>query len=81
MVASLHLDITTSRANIIGKAIGVEAESSPFMEEINVDIQGNTIKMDIDAEELGALRAIVHSYLPWINMGEKLIEEVGRNNI
>lgn len=54
-------------AEVVFKTIKPELQSAPSdRSSVNLDLQGNTLKLMIDAEDTPSLRASVNSYLRWI---------------
>lgn len=54
-------------AEVVFKTIEPELQSAPSdRSSVNLSLQGNTLKLVIDAEDTPSLRASVNSYLRWI---------------
>ncbi|MGF7118227.1 KEOPS complex subunit Pcc1 [Methanobacterium oryzae] len=54
-------------AEVVLKTIEPELQSAPSdRSSVNLSLQGNTLKLVIDAEDTPSLRASVNSYLRWI---------------
>jgi KEOPS complex subunit Pcc1 len=54
-------------AEVVFKTIEPELQSAPSdRSSVNLDLQGNILKLMIDAEDTPSLRASVNSYLRWI---------------
>jgi len=54
-------------ARVVLKSIEPEIQTSPSeRSSVKVNLDGNTLKLIIDAEDTPSLRASVNSYLRWI---------------
>jgi len=72
------LTLRTEHAEVISKALSPELTERIPRTKIDVTTRDGEVVIDVEAENLTALRAAVNSYIRWGNVAEETAEEVGR---
>jgi KEOPS complex subunit Pcc1 len=65
---------TAQEAEIVLKSIKPEINGSPSdRTSVNIDINENTLRITIDAQDTASFRASLNSYLRWIKLSYEVI--------
>ena len=72
------LTIRTEHADVVSKALSPELAEKIPRTEVTVTGGGGEVVIDIEADDLTALRAALNSYIRWGNVAEETAEEAGR---
>lgn len=70
----IMLEIPAEIAEVCCRSIGIEAESEALSRsKVDLKYDGDYLKLDITARDLGAMRAALNTYLRWIIMCHDLL--------
>ncbi len=70
----ISLPLGAREGDVIRRALLVERESRVPKTEISLSQEGNTLLLEITAEDSSSLRASINSYMNWISSLVNLIE-------
>lgn len=70
----IRLKIPTEIARICCQSVGIETKSEALSRSrVDLGYDENYLKLDIDAQDLSAMRAALNTYLRWIIMCHDLL--------
>ena len=72
------LTIRTEHADVVRQALSPELAEKIPRTKVAVTGEGAAVVIDIEADDLTALRAALNSYIRWGNVAEETAEEAGR---
>ncbi len=56
----------------------LKPEADEGMKRVDIEISMDPPEIDIDAEDTGALRAALNSYLRWLDISDKITDEYNK---
>jgi tRNA threonylcarbamoyladenosine modification (KEOPS) complex Pcc1 subunit len=72
------LTLRTEHADVVSRALSPELTEKIPRTKVEVASEGGEVVIEIEAEDLTALRAALNSYIRWGNVAEETAEEVGK---
>lgn len=72
----VRINIPSSKADTCQKAVEIETAGEMLRRsKVDLDQEGDTLLLKMQAEDLTALRASMNTYLRWVDMCLNLIDE------
>ncbi len=72
------LTLRTKHAEVVSKALSPELTERIPRTKVDVTTRGGEVVIEVEADDMTALRAALNSYIRWSNVAEETAEEVGR---
>jgi len=72
------LTLRTDYADVVSRALSPELTEKIPRTKVEVASRDGEVVIEIQADDLTALRAALNSYIRWGNVAEETAEEVGR---
>ncbi|AXI24882.1 KEOPS complex Pcc1-like subunit [Methanofervidicoccus sp. A16] len=76
---SLEIDFDSEEeAGIIYRSILLEHLDTQIKSRSNMEVKGNTLKVETYAKDLSILKASLYSYIRWIRVAESIYKLINR---
>jgi len=76
---SLEIDFDSEEeAEIIYRSILLEHLDTQIKSRSNMEVKGNTLKVETYAKDLSILKASLYSYIRWIRVAESIYKLINR---
>ena len=72
------LTLRTEHAEVVSRALSPELTEKIPRTKVDVTTRGGEVVIEVEADDMTALRAALNSYIRWSNVAEETAEEVGR---
>jgi len=71
-----ELTVIGSYALVLYNSLKLEEPANPERSLVKLSVEGDVLKISFESKDFNALRASIMSYLKWIYVSEKILNEI-----